>query len=309
MRRWFVFALLLCGLHAAAQQRPAITGVAFMRVYTADPSAADKFYGPTMGYQRINADGMAIYPVNQLQWIEVIPHAGPNPNAMMAAIGFTTRDVVALQRSLEAHGIHPEQPLHDGEFSVRDPEGNLVVFVQSSAVKSRNGAAGSNDIAKLVAAAPLSTAAPSHRIIHVGFIVHDRAKEDAFWRQVLGFRPYWYGTMHPPNTDFASLQVPDGTDWIEYMMMPNQKPNQHDFGVSDHFSLGVEHMQTVLADLQRNGCEGKMCTAIQAGVDGKIQLNLFDPNQTRIEYMEFVPVMKPCCSPFTGRHPTAVEDR
>ena len=138
-------------------------------------------------------------------------------------------------------------------------------------------------------------------------IVHDRAKEDAFWKDVLGFRPYWYGTMHPPNVDFVSLQVPDGTDWIEYMMMPSQKPSQHDFGMSDHFSLGVEHMQTVLHDLQRNGCEDKMCTGIQAGKDGKVQLNLFDPDFTRVEYMEFAPVMEPCCSKFTGTHPKPEE--
>jgi hypothetical protein len=73
--------------------------------------------------------------------------------------------------------------------------------------------------------------------------------------------------------------------------------------MSDHFSLGVDRMQTVLHDLQRNGCQEKMCTGIQAGKDGKIQLNLFDPDQTRVEYMEFTPAMEPCCSQFTGPHP------
>jgi hypothetical protein len=51
-----------------------------------------------------------------------------------------------------------------------------------------------------------------------------------------------------------------------------------------------------------------MCTGIQAGKDGKIQLNLFDPDQTRVEYMEFKPVMKPCCSDFTGPHPSPTEN-
>jgi catechol 2,3-dioxygenase-like lactoylglutathione lyase family enzyme len=303
MRCLILFALSLFTLNATAQQRPAITGIAFMRVYTSDPAAAEKFYGPTMGYTRHEVGGVWVYPVSKMQWIEVVPHAGPDPACMLAAVGFTTRDAAALEHYLEAHGVKPEQALHDGEFSVRDPEGNLVVFVQSAAA----GSSTSNAVAKLVAASPESTTAASHRIIHVGFIVHDGAKEDAFWRDLLGFRPYWHGTMHPGQTDFVSIQVPDGTDWLEYMMMPNQQPNQHDFGMSDHFSLGVEHMQTVLAGLQSNGCEGKMCTAIQTGVDGKVQLNLFDPDQTRVEYMEFAPVMKPCCSAFTGAHPTATE--
>jgi len=41
------------------------------------------------------------------------------------------------------------------------------------------------------------------------------------------------------------------------------------------------------------------------GVDGKLQLDLNDPDGTRIEFMEFHPVQKPCCSLFTGRQPAA----
>ena len=45
-------------------------------------------------------------------------------------------------------------------------------------------------------------------------------------------------------------------------------------------------------------------TVAQMGKDGKWQLNLFDPNLSRIELMEFKPVEKPCCSEFTGPHPS-----
>jgi len=34
----------------------------------------------------------------------------------------------------------------------------------------------------------------------------------------------------------------------------------------------------------------------QIGRDGKWQLNLYDPNFTRVELMEPKPVEKPCCS-------------
>ena len=33
------------------------------------------------------------------------------------------------------------------------------------------------------------------------------------------------------------------------------------------------------------------------GRDGKWQLNLYDPNLTRMELMEPEPVQEPCCSP------------
>jgi hypothetical protein len=42
----------------------------------------------------------------------------------------------------------------------------------------------------------------------------------------------------------------------------------------------------------------------QIGRDGKLQLNVFDPDLTRIELMEFRPVDKPCCSEFTAPHPS-----
>lgn len=40
------------------------------------------------------------------------------------------------------------------------------------------------------------------------------------------------------------------------------------------------------------------------GRDGKWQYNLFDPDGTRAEIMEFQPVVKPCCSEFTAASPT-----
>jgi len=39
------------------------------------------------------------------------------------------------------------------------------------------------------------------------------------------------------------------------------------------------------------------------------QLNVFDPDLTRVEYMEFKPSGKTCCSEFTSAHPTEKENR
>ena len=84
MRR--LLSLLGLGLLAAtsfAQQqtaRPAITGIAFFRDYTTHPEEAQKFYGPTMGFAQMNAQGEDntwIFPVNESQWIEVIHGVTP----------------------------------------------------------------------------------------------------------------------------------------------------------------------------------------------------------------------------------------
>src|ERR1700744_3327892 len=157
----FVIATVV-PLGAQAVKRPAITGIAFARFYTTDPPGAEKFYGGTLGYKRLDANGDTnewVYPVNSSQWIEILTSPPPpKPDVRMAAVAFTTRNAAGLERYLSARGIKADLPLKAGEFGVHDPEGNLVIFVQS----------GSN---KQVAQAPPSPDAASRRIIHVGFIV------------------------------------------------------------------------------------------------------------------------------------------
>ena len=307
VHRLLCLALLAAPIFAQQPTRPAITGIAFFRDYTTHPQEAQKFYGPTMGFAQISAQGEAstwVYPVNESQWIEVL-HDVPPPQAdrRMAAVGFTTRNAAALERYLNARGVQTAEPLHNNEFAVRDPEGTLVYFVESP-YPTAAGDRQLVSVARQVSATHPLASATSLRIIHVGFLVQSAAKENTFWRDILGFRPYWHGSAKDNGpVDYISLQVPDGTDWIEYMLNQPANVDLRQAGVMDHFSLGTPRMQEVLAGLQRNGCDGKMCTSIQAGRDGKIQLNLFDPDQTRIEYMEFTPAMKPCCSPFVGTQP------
>lgn len=288
-----------CACAAAAQSRPAITGIAFPRFYSIHPAQANHFYGDQLGYQRIENGGVWEYPVNHAQWIEIIPHDGPKANDKFAAVAFTTRDVTGMEKYLAAKGYPAVKPLHNGEFAVRDPEGNEVIFVQ----------AGSN---KLVADAKESPRAASERIIHVGFQVQDSQKEDAFWRQVLGFKPYWHGWAQGDTSDkndYVSLQVPDGTDWIEYMLNNRPDADLRQHGVMNHFSLGIEKMDTAVAALQRNHCEGPNCSKTQMGRDGKVQLNVFDPDMTRVEFMQFKPSGTVCCSPFAGQHPGQEENQ
>ena len=279
-----------CGL--GAQQRPAITGIAFARMYASDAGTSSAFY-KSLGYkEEAGPAGMTQYAVGRTQWLEVLRLPSPATATRLAAVGLTTTDVKAMERYLRAHGVEIKVPLRDCEFGVDDPEGHRIVFAQ----------AGSK---KLV---PASGAAASHRIIHAGFLVADGGVEDRFYRELLGFRPYWHGGMKDGATDFVSLQVPDGTDWLEYMLN-NPHPDARQAGVMNHFSLGVEHMSDAVTALAASGCQGPNCSKTQMGRDGKVQLNVFDPDGTRVEYMEFRPSGPICCSEFTGRHPDAAEAR
>jgi catechol 2,3-dioxygenase-like lactoylglutathione lyase family enzyme len=300
MRKLLVLLLLsvassFAATEVSAQQRPAITGIAFVRFYAGDAAASANFYGKQLGYSSSKDGDITRYPVNDLQWIEIAPLPNPAPPTRQAAVGFMTRDAGALVKYLKAHSVEVVDPLKKGRFSVRDPEGNLIFFVQE--VK---GAA--------VPPAVPATAA-SRRMIHTGFVVKNEEAENHFYREILGFKPYWRGGRNDTSIDYVSQQVPEGSDWLEYMLNVSPNATAKQLGGSDHISLGVEHMSDVVAALARNGCEGPNCTASKTGRDGKVQLNLFDPDLTRVEFMEFKAVEKPCCSEFTAAHPTATESR
>ena len=293
----FVSATALwVGFGAEAQQaRPAITGIAFVRFYDGDVAASDAFYSKTLGFEKVaGADGIARYGVNSAQWIELEKLPAEAPAAKIAEVAFTTRNVRQLEKYLVRHNVVVVE--HDGKrgFSVRDPEGNLIGFVQQDAMKGK---------------LKLSTRATSHRVIHAGFMVHDRAPEDAFYKDLLGFHLYWQGGQKDGRVDYVSMQVPDGTDWLEYMLNAGPNPSLHQLGVMDHFSLGVPKMSDAVEALNRNGCEGPNCSKTQMGRDGKVQLNLYDPDLSRVEFMEFKPSGTICCSEILGRAPGEDEDR
>lgn len=138
-------------------------------------------------------------------------------------------------------------------------------------------------------------------IIHAGFIVRDRGATEHFYKDILGFRPYWHGGMKDDQTDWVSLQVPDGTDWLEFMVNVPPDADQRLRGIMNHIAIGVTDIHATQQQLRKNGV--KLSEEPTIGRDGKWQLNVYDPDLTRVEFMEFKPVQKPCCSEFTGPHP------
>ena len=76
----------------------------------------------------------------------------------------------------------------------------------------------------------------------------------------------------------------------------------------DHLSIGVVNMERAVTTLDREDRLNNPHTPMQIGRDGKWQYNLFDPDDTRVELMEFTPVEKPCCSPFTAPNPSPDEN-
>jgi hypothetical protein len=66
--------------------------------------------------------------------------------------------------------------------------------------------------------------------------VHDRAAEDLFYKEILGFELMWAGGMKDDEIKWVDMRVSDGTDWIEYML-GNANPSVKTRGVMNHIAL------------------------------------------------------------------------
>jgi len=300
-------AFVLVAASCAAQSRPAIPGISHMAVYTSDAAKTEHFYVHDIGLKKGDdperSDGVR-YWVNEEQFIEVLPLPADAGANRLDHVGYLTVNAEGMRKYLSAKGVTvPDAVKHgsDGStwFEVKDPEGNKVEFVQPPAKVL--GVKSTATLYSLTGGDPIG-----RRIIHTGMLVRDPAKENGFYRDVLGFKPYWYGGMHE-HTDWISQQVPDGHDWVEYMVYNGQGSPDHitqqTLGVLNHFSLGVVNMEKTVTTLYNEDRLGDAAPRPQIGRDGKWQFNAYDPDLTRVEMMEFTAAGKPCCSQFTAANP------
>jgi len=298
-----LLAALICLFASAAAQnaiaqavRPKIVGVAHIGLRTDDLAAARKFYGGLLGYQepftlnKPNGGGLLLtyFKVNDHQYIEVFPELNDPKQDRLSHISFETTNADQLRAYLGSQGVKVPDQLEsrqDGNrgFSVKDPDGHTVEFVEYV-----EGSLHSRNFGKFLPATRIS-----QRIIHVGVVVSDRAPADHFYRDILGFKDIWHGGMKDDRTDWVDMRVPDGTDWLEYMLNVHD-PDPKLLGVMHHMALGVPSVKKGYETVLQRGSNPEKP---KVGRDGKWQLNLYDPNFTRVELMEPKPVQKPCCSP------------
>lgn len=295
-----VAALFLLAQPANSKEpkRPRILGIKSVAILSSNMSESSAFYT-----KAIAPDGKAFVGQSDVcVWCEktsieasaslfalpagqaILLASNPtNSTNFLRSVTYVVDDEKELKQYLKSRHVgfkEQSEPSHEPihALSILDPEGHQLIFMQSR-VRPESGL----------------------RIIHAGFIVSDRPAMEHFYKDILGFRPYWHGGMKDDQTDWVSLQVPDGTDWVEFMVNVPENADQRLRGIMNHIALGVPDIQAAREQLVRNGVH--LTEEPKLGRDGKWQLNLYDPDQTRIEFMEFTPKEKPCCSEFTGPHP------
>ncbi|MEO6725327.1 MAG: VOC family protein [Blastocatellia bacterium] len=271
----------------SAPQRPLIVGIAHVAFQVSDIAKARDFYSGLLGYeepfQLLNPDGslaLTYFKVNDRQCIEIFPGLPPDQDDRLKHIAFETTNIEALRVYLQSKGVKVPDKHRQGRdgnfnFTVTDPDGHTVEFVEY-----RPGSLHTKARGKYVSSQRISD-----RILHVGVTVADAGAADKFYKDILGFAETWRGGRDDSTLNWINMKVPDGTDYIEYMLTTG-KPTRQQLGSSHHVALLVPDIQKALETLRQRVDDPAKIRSPQVGRNRRWQLNLFDPDGSRAELME-----------------------
>jgi catechol 2,3-dioxygenase-like lactoylglutathione lyase family enzyme len=290
MRHLALLALLLTASASPAQSpaRPRITGISHVAYFSSDMPRSLVFWHDLLGFDlsydrkapNSSDTTVAFLKVNDHQYVELLANPPAGSKNLMSHICFLTDGVEQMRTYLGAGGV--QVPAHasrtrtgDLVFQITDPDGTTVEFSQPQ----------SNSVEAQGAGKFLPATRISQHIYHVGFLVGHTQRALDFYANILGFRETWRGASNPAQLSWINMQVPDGTDYVEFMLYRTLPAT---YGSSNHVALEVSDIAAAAAALQSRPAftsYGKTL-AIHTGVNGKRQLNLFDPDGTRVELME-----------------------
>jgi catechol 2,3-dioxygenase-like lactoylglutathione lyase family enzyme len=283
----FLLAAACAAASARAADRPPIIGVAHIAFRVSDLARARAFYSGLLGYDELDHVGDAARPqrvrfeVNDRQHIEVVPGLPADQDERLVRVAFETTDTAALRAYLVEKAVAVDEPAMDfGDrvLRVRDPDGHAIEFVAyTSTGRGRPRRPG--------AISPMRLSA---RILHVGLSVRDPAAADRFYKDVLGFSEIWRGGRDDARTDWINMKVPDGTEYLEYMLTGAEPLDRARLGSMHHVALVVPDIQKALETVRSRpgGWDRQTVRNPQVGRNRRWQLNLFDPDGSRAELME-----------------------
>ena len=258
--------------------RPAITGIHHVALKTSDAAAARRFYADVLGLASVGPPdrNRAIYAVGAGQRLHIESGLAAGDDERLSHVAFKTPDVPALSAYLSGRGlkVQASDSCHEGSISVTDPDGHVIEFAPARWPPQ-------------AATAPPRSTALSTRLLHAGLTIRDEEKAHAFYRDVLGFSEIWRGGRKEGVTQWVNMRVPDGTDYLEYMLAATA-PDRRQRGVLHHVCLVVPDIQNAWEETARRTPETRRgaLSRPNVGVNGRWQLNLYDPDGTRVELME-----------------------
>ena len=279
--------LLLASATLLSAAEAHITGIAHMAIYAHDIQQTRAFYHDFLGYDEPyhldNADGslsMTFFKVNERQYIEVRPEQAAGTDRMYH-IAIETDNAEGLRQYLAAKGVKVPDKVSVGRiknqnFNITDPDGHTVEIVEympdSWSVREKGKYLDDR---------------VSSRIMHVGILVGSLGPAMQFYGGILGFQEFWRGSHDEKVLSWVNMKVPDGDTYTEFMLY-DQLPAQTARGTSHHMCLEVPDIDKAKAWLEARPAINKYTRPLEihTGVNRKRQLNLYDPDGTRLELME-----------------------
>ncbi len=285
-----LLVLLIAPLVAQdAPKRPRITGISHAAFYVSDMAKARAFYEGFLGYQspfsipRKNlAEQLVWIKINDRQTVELFPGSEVSPETdRLYHIAIETDDAEAMRLYLQSKGVAVPPKTAIGKignknYFVKDPNGNTVEIVEylpdSWTVREKG---------KFMSDRRIST-----RMSHVGVMVGQLDLSMKFYGEILGFTEIWRGGGGA-TLSWVNMRVPDGEDYVEFMLYA-RAPTRDVMLTKHHICLEVDDVEMAGAILASRPLPTglKAPDTMKTGVNGKRQINYYDPDGTRVEIME-----------------------
>jgi catechol 2,3-dioxygenase-like lactoylglutathione lyase family enzyme len=284
--------VLIASAISAQTDRPKVLGVAHMAVYVKDLDKTLEFYKGMLGYEvpftlpKKEGGGVriAFVKVNDNQYFEIFNEADRG-EGQLNHISFYTDSADRMYAYLKSKGIAvmgDKGSVGKGQtgnknFNVKDPDGHIVEIVEyqpDSWTAREKG--------KFMPATRISD-----HIMHLGVLAGDLDKSNDFYGGILGFKEFWRGSGSPRMLSWVNMRPAEADDYLE-LMLYDKLPEPGSRGTKNHASLTVPDADKALAEVKRRAAQIGYTReiVIQTGVNRKRQINLYDPDGTRIELME-----------------------
>jgi catechol 2,3-dioxygenase-like lactoylglutathione lyase family enzyme len=272
--------------------RPKVLGVAHMAIYVTDFDKARRFYEDFLGYRQIftlpRKEGggvrIAFMKVNDNQYFEIFNEA-TRGEGQLNHISFYTDSADRMYAYLKSKGVEvmsDKGSVGKGQtgnknFNVKDPDGHIVEMVEYQPDSWTARELGKS----------MPDTRISNQIMHLGVLAGDLEKSMKFYGDILGFREFWRGSGSPRMLSWVNLKPAEAQDYLE-LMLYDKLPAPDGRGGKNHVSLTVPDAEKALAELKKRAVKTGYDREItmQVGVNRKRQINLYDPDGTRIELME-----------------------
>jgi catechol 2,3-dioxygenase-like lactoylglutathione lyase family enzyme len=301
----FLVLILAVATIAPAAERPPITGLSHIALYCHEIEKSRAFYKDFLGFAEPfslnnpdNSLKLTWIKINDDQTIELFPEKEGGSDRLYH-IAVLTPDASAMREYLAGKGVTvpdkvPKGKIGNSNYFIKDPEGNTleIVHYEPDGWTLQNKG-------KFLPETRIST-----KMAHVGVLVGDLGAAQKFYGDILGFKETWRGAKKPEVLSWVHEQVADGSDFVE-LMLYSDLPAPNARGRYHHLCLEVpdiEKAKSILAErVAKIGYARPL--EIQTGVNKKRQLNVYDPDGTRVELMEPTTVDGSSAPPSTAPPP------